>query len=77
MDGKTLAEANVAKDRALEQFGHIPGLAGIGITSVGAGYGIKMNLNEALDPQIPLPTEIDGVPVVIGIVGRISKLPAK
>jgi hypothetical protein len=74
MDGRTLDEAKAAKDKALAQFGHIPNLAGIGITSVGTGYGVKVNLSKAPDSAAMLPTDIGGVPLIITVVGQIKKL---
>lgn len=45
---------------------------GVGITRVGEGYGVKVNVAEAPN-DTGLPDEIDGVPVVIEVVGQLSK----
>ncbi len=51
-------------------------LAGVGITRIGEGYGLKINLEEAPAKNAPLPADIDGVPVRIEVVGPIKKRPA-
>ena len=34
-------------------------------------YAVKINLSEPVDPGIELPTDIDGVPVRVEVVGTI------
>src|SRR5258708_3148001 len=41
----TLAEARAAKPRALAVFSELADVVGVGITRVGNGYGIKVNLS--------------------------------
>lgn len=74
MNGTTLDEARIAKAKAMAQFENLPSLAGIGITSVGTGYGVKVNLSEPLDSASKLPSDIGGVPLVVAVVGQIKKL---
>ncbi len=66
----TLEQARAAKAKALEALHDSPARAGVGITSVGAGYGVKINLTETVER---LPSEIEGVPVIVEVVGTISK----
>lgn len=69
----SLDEARAAKAQAAETFGRLAEVAGIGITRVGNGYGLKVNLSRLPRTATALPTEIDGVPVRIDIVGPIRK----
>jgi hypothetical protein len=66
----TLEQARAAKARAEEVFRDLP-VVGIGITRVGAGYGLKVNLSRAADGKVP--AEVDGVPVRHEVVGTIRK----
>lgn len=69
----SLEEARAAKAPAAEVFGRLAQVAGIGITRVGQGYGLKVNLSH-LPPDAPsLPSEIAGVPVRVEMVGPIRK----
>jgi hypothetical protein len=68
----SLDEARAAKASAAAAFGRLAEVAGVGITRVGDGYGVKVNLSRP--PDTPgLPTEIDGVPIQVEIVGPIRK----
>ncbi len=69
----TLDQARAAKAAALTRFGHLPILAGVGITAVPAGYGVKLNLSEQPPQDLHLPSEVDGVPMVVEVVGRVTK----
>jgi hypothetical protein len=69
----TIEQARAAKLQAVELFGHMPSLTGVGITRIGDGYGLKVNLVEAPAEENLLPTNIDGVPVRIEVVGTIKK----
>ncbi len=65
----TLDQARAAKPRAVVVLAAFP-VVGIGITRVGEGYGLKVNLSEACDS---VPAEIDGVPLKSEVVGKIVK----
>ncbi len=67
----TLDEARAAKTEALTRFGALASVVGVGITRIGDGYGLKINLSEP--PKAELPTEIGGVPIHIEVVGPIRK----
>jgi hypothetical protein len=43
----------------------------VGITRLGDGYALKLNVAAEAAPG--LPTELDGVPVIVEVVGRITK----
>ena len=45
----------------------------VGITQVGDDYAVKINLEEPPRPGLRLPDAIDGVPLVVEVVGRIWK----
>jgi hypothetical protein len=52
----------------------IPGsVAGVGVTRVDGGYGVKVNLQEQPPPGLTLPEDVDGVPVRVEVVGTIRK----
>lgn len=71
--GIDIEKARAAKKKAgvlLEELA--PGSA-VGITRVPGGYAVKVNLRERLPTGVELPREVDGVPLRIEIVGRITK----
>ena len=72
-NGRPIEQARAAKPKALSVFAALASLNGIGITKVGDGYGLKVNLSEAPPETVELPTDVDGVPVVVEIVGGITK----
>jgi hypothetical protein len=67
----TLDEARAAKAEAANAFGLLASVVGVGITRVGEGYGLKINLRQ--EAKSPLPTEVAGVPVHVEVVGPIQK----
>ena len=71
----SLDEARAAKAPAAEAFGRLAEVAGIGITRIGKGYGLKVNLTHLPRGAASLPTEIAGVPVRVEVVGQIRKQP--
>lgn len=66
-----LDEARAAKERAKSFFAGNASVVGIGLTRVGDGYGVKVNLGTPPAPDADLPDTIDGVPVRIEVVGTI------
>ena len=68
----SLDQARAAKASAAAAFGRLAEVAGVGITRVGDGYGVKVNLSRPPDTT-GLPTEIDGVPIQVEIIGPIRK----
>jgi hypothetical protein len=72
-EGANIERARAAKSVALARLGGMPQVNGVGITRVGAGFGVKVNLAAQPDPETQVPEEIDGVPVVTELIGQISK----
>jgi len=73
--GTDLNRARLAKAKALSLFTDLGQVNGVGITRVGNGYGLKINLSERPAEGIELPDEVDGVPILVEFVGAISKRP--
>jgi hypothetical protein len=73
MSDRSLERARAAKPRALEMFSKLGDVVGVGLTRIGDEYGIKVNLASAVKDESTLPTEVDGVPVKVEVVGAIRK----
>jgi hypothetical protein len=71
--GCTLEEARAAKAEAHGVFARLAKVNGIGLTRVGDGYGLKVNVECALKGDQSLPTDVRGVPVKVEVVGAIKK----
>lgn len=69
-----LEQARAAKARVRQFLPKSAKVNGIGITRSGDTYAVKVNLSEAPREDLNLPAEIEGVPVIFEVVGRISKL---
>jgi hypothetical protein len=69
----TLEEARRAKPRALALFTPLASVVGVGITRIGNGCGLKVNLRSQPPPDAQLPAEVDGVPVRVEVVGQPHK----
>ena len=67
----TLDEARAAKAKASTLLADLP-VVGVGITRIGDGYGLKINLSEKVATDA-LPEHVDGVPVKSEVVGTITK----
>ncbi len=72
MKAATYDEAKAAKATLAMQLADLPQLRGIGIAVLPGGFGVKVNLSEALEGIVR--GEVDGVPVVVAIVGTIRSL---
>ena len=68
-----LERARAAKERAKVLFARKASVVGIGINRVGDGFGVKVNLANPPPPDADLPETIDGVPVLVEVVGTIRK----
>jgi hypothetical protein len=66
-----LDEARAAKERAKAIFAKEASVVGIGITRVGDGYGVKVNLDAPPAVDAEFPETIDGVPIRMEVVGPI------
>ena len=73
MNNPTLEEARAAKKRAASVFKLFAPVAGVGLTRIKEGYGLKINLQADPKSGERLPVEVDGVPVRVEVVGRIEK----
>jgi hypothetical protein len=67
----TREQAELAKRKACELLSDVPGVNGIGIAVLDGGYGVKVNLRHA-DARAAIPEEIDGVRVVVDVIGIIT-----
>ena len=71
MKSCTIEKARSAKARVAEMLRDERGLTGVGITRVGKGYAVKVNLSAALGAGHEIPPEVDGVPIRVEITGRV------
>ena len=77
MNTASLDSARAAKARVADMLRDVPELAGVGITRIDEGYAVKVNFSSDPSGGVELPTEVDGVPVRIEVVGRIKKRPVE
>jgi len=68
----TLDDARAAKAKLARLLEGLPELSAIGITKVGNSFAVKVNLEAAT--TFAIPADVDGVPVVVTIVGPICPL---
>ena len=66
-----LEKARAAKAKALALVGGHPEVNGVGIAPMGPGYCVKVNVATP-SADLHLPSEIDGVPVRVEVVGEIA-----
>jgi hypothetical protein len=71
--GPTLDQVRAAKRQALGAFKRLGKVTGVGITRIGKGYGLKINLEEAPVGNVALPATIKGIPVRVEVVGPLKK----
>ena len=70
---RQLEAARAVKERAKEIFSRYGSVNGIGLTRLGECYAVKVNFeSEPLD-RASLPQNIEGVPVVIQVIGPLHK----
>jgi hypothetical protein len=67
----TLEQARAAKSKAVALLAGLP-VVGVGITRIGDGYGLKVNLSESVTADA-VPVHVDGVPIQTDVVGEIRK----
>jgi hypothetical protein len=70
----SLENARAVKARLSDEIGNHPQVNGIGITRVGGGFGVKVNLEHGKRQDFQVPDEIDGVRIRFEPVGPITKL---
>jgi hypothetical protein len=73
MNPATLEQARAAKAKAVELYGDLPEVVGVGIAPLHGGYVVQINLKEHSTNGPRLPTAIDQVPLRASVVGRIEK----
>jgi hypothetical protein len=73
LKGTSLSQARAAKVKAVRLFGKHPLVNGVGLARVADGYALKVNFLKSPDQGKTLPKEIDGVPILIDVVGPIAK----
>ena len=71
----SIDEARAAKHKVLQLTAGAEQVNGVGITRVGNSYAVKVNLADQPTDDFELPSEVDGVPVLVEVVGKISKRP--
>ncbi len=71
VEGVTIERARAAKAQLLGQLADLRQVNGVGLVRLGQGYAVKINLSEPLEDEKAMPLEVDGVPVVVDLVGRI------
>ena len=71
-DQDALSRARAAKDRLQKTLASRADVCGIGITKVGASFGLKVNLSGA-EHRDSIPAAVQGVPVIVYVVGAIRK----
>jgi len=71
-----LERARAAKRRLRELLPDSLRVNGIGITQLGEDYAVKLNLAAAPAGDLDLPPTVDGVRVVVEVVGALAKRPA-
>jgi hypothetical protein len=72
MEQISIEDARRAKVKAAEAVRHVVPVAGVGVTKVGDGFAVKVNLFDAPSATAEVPTSIDGVPIIYEVVGRTS-----
>lgn len=68
-----LEAARAAKGKAKGLFPKEARVCGVGLTRRGGRYCVKVNLETEPGPEVHLPEEVDGVPLVVTVVGKIRK----
>lgn len=69
----TLDDVRAAKRKAKRSLANIDVVNGIGIGKRDGEYVVKVAVSCEPHPDLDLPKEIDGVPIVVKVVGRIRK----
>jgi hypothetical protein len=70
-----LERARAAKSVLLDRLGGHPAVRGVGIARRASGYAVKLNLAEPKPRGLNIPKAVEGVPVVVEVVGRIAAQP--
>jgi len=73
MELSTLEAARAAKQQAHKIFAPLGRVVGVGITRINGVYGLKINLQQPPGAGVVLPSEVNGVPVRVEVVGPLLK----
>ena len=68
-----LNKAREAKKKAVDLYGDLEIVNGIGISKTEGEYAVKINLVEELDDESNWLQEIDGTKVLYCVIGKIKK----
>lgn len=71
--GATLASARSSKEKARRQVAAKAEVVGAGITKAKTGSGFTIKVNVKQPPLGAIPAEVEGVPIVIDVVGTVRK----
>jgi hypothetical protein len=69
----TPAAAERAQKILAERLAGIPGVRAIGIAVLDGGFGVKVHFSET-PPEGSVPDDVDGIPIIVDIVGSIRPL---
>lgn len=69
--------ARSAKERAREIFSRFGFVNGVGLTRQDEGYAVKVNFESEPCDRSGMPDTIEGVPVIVQVVGPIHKQTAR
>lgn len=67
----SLEQARAVKEEVARRLAGAGEVVGVGLTKARGGYAVKVNLKEP--PRGPVPDEVDGVPLLIDVVGVVRK----
>ena len=70
----SLAEARAAKVKVGELLGDHPDVRGVGIARSNGSFGLKVNV-ASRKTIAAVPCDVDGVPVLVEVVGEVRSLP--
>lgn len=73
MSGATLDRAREAKPKLAALLESVPEVRGVGIAILDDGYGLKVNVSAPVQ-SVEIPCEVDGVPVIVAVIGTIHSL---
>jgi len=68
-----LQKARTAKEEVVEKFGKLKNVSGVGITKRNGKYAVKINLSKALTKRTKVPKDVNGVEVILKIIGEVKK----
>ena len=69
----SIEDVRSVKPKALSVFKKLGQVNGVGITRHKGAYAVRVNLVQDLDPGVKCPATIDGISVVLKVVGTIRK----